>query len=404
MNIPVGTTQRGRGTLRFRPAHRLQLFVAAAVQWIGTGSGHAEDHVDYRYEFYGEEHGRIEVNTHSVYFEKKITDSIAAKGQFTYDGISGATPNGSPPQGTSTQVPLTRMQDTRLAGDLETDLRWGRQLLSPRLAYSTESDYESFGVSLSDAIDFNEKNTTLRLGVSHNFDSVLDLPEDTRTPRTWHDKDNTEGLIGVSQLLDPKTVFTADFTYGYETGFLNDPYRRVLFQGWLTVIPGQPLYITHSEVRPGERTKQVFQTTLTHFFDRVNGSAEVSYRFHHDSFDIFSHTAALTWHQKLGAHLILEPTFRFYEQSAAYFYFPQGVPGLSAIDGNTERTEFYSADYRLSHMFTLTYGIKVSVIIKDWLQLDAGYHRYEMYGRDNATSASAYPMANIVTAGFRLWF
>ncbi|MEY4917606.1 MAG: hypothetical protein RL616_1519, partial [Verrucomicrobiota bacterium] len=49
---------------------------------------------------------------------------------------------------------------------------------------------------------------------------------------------------------------------------------------------------------------------------------------------LHSHTAALTWHQKLGAHFILEPTFRFYEQSAAYFYFPQGVAGFSPIDGN----------------------------------------------------------------------
>jgi len=387
-----------------RPSYRLQLLIAAGVQWLGLGNGQAADHVDYRYEFYGEENGRIQVDTHSVYFEKKLTDAIAAKGELIYDGISGATPNGSPPHGTSTQVPLTTMHEIRRAGDLEMDLRWGRQTLSPRFAYSTESDYESYGVSLSDAIDFNEKNTTLRLGVSHNLDRVLDLPEDSRTPRAWHDKDSTEGLIGLSQLLDPKTVLTADFTYGSESGFLNDPYRRVLFRDWLTLIPGTPLYITHLEVRPNERTKQVVQTTLTHFFERMNGSGEISYRFHHDSFDVFSHTATLTWHQKLGAHLILEPTFRFYEQSAAYFYFPEGVPGLSPIDGNPDRPAFYSADYRLSHMITLTYGIKASIIVTDWLQLDAGYHRYEMYGRDSVTSESAYPMANIVTAGLRLWF
>lgn len=393
-------TKSGRGNTRTHATRWLQLAVAGVGQWLGAGLTHAEDHVDYRFEFYGEENGRIQVDTHTLYFEKKITDAIAAKGELVYDGISGATPNGSPPHAGFQQVPLAQMHDVRHAGSLEFDCRWGRQTLAPQIAYSKESDYESIGLSLNDAIDFNEKNTTLRFGVAHNFDKALD----NNSPRVYRNKDATQGLIGLTQLLDPKTVLSADFTYGSESGYLNDPYRSVLFQGWLTVIPGVPLYITYPEARPSERTKEVFQTTLTHFFDRVKGSAELSYRFHHDSYDIFSHTSAFTWHQKLGTHFILEPTFRFYEQSAAYFYSPQGVSGLSPIDEDPTRSPFYSADYRLSHMITLTYGLQASVIIKKWLQLDVGYHRYEMYGRDHVTFASAYPKANVVSAGLRIWF
>ena len=399
MRIPAGK-QFERGGFRARTRRWLQFAATVAVQWLGAGRSQAEDHIDYRFAFYGEENGRIQVDTHSLYFEKKLSEAITGRGELIYDGISGATPNGAPPRAGSDQVPLTQMHDVRHAGNLGIDWRAGRQTLSPQIAYSKESDYESIGLSINDAIDFNEKNTTLRLGVAHNFDKVLD----SNSPRVNRRKDSTEGLIGISQLLDPKTVFTADFTCGSESGYLSDPYRRVLFQGWLTVIPGVPLYITYPENRPSERTKQVFQTTLTRFFERVNGSAEFSYRFHHDSYDIFSHTAALTWHQKLGKHVILEPIFRFYEQSAASFYFPQGVPGLSPIDGNPDRSQFYSADYRLSRMITLTYGLQASIILKDWLQIDVGYDRYEMYGRDHVTSASAYPKANIVSAGLRVWF
>ncbi|MDB6034995.1 MAG: hypothetical protein JWM16_5333 [Verrucomicrobiales bacterium] len=375
--------------------------MATAVQGLATGRAQAEDQVGYRYEYYGEEHGRIQVDTHSVHFEKKVSDAIAAKGDLIYDGISGATPNGLPPSPGSTQVALTRLHDIRRAGDLGIDGRWGRQLLSPLVAYSRESDYESIGLSLNDAIDFNNKNTTLRLGVAHNFDRVLDFPEGAQ-PRRWQNKEATEGLIGISQLLGPKTVFTADFTYGAESGFLSDPYRNVLFRGWLVFGPN--FYIPHREVRPHDRTKEVFQTSLTHFFDRLDGSVEVTYRLHHDSYDVFSHTAAVAWHQKVGTHLILEPMFRFYEQSAAYFYFPEGVPGFSPADGDLTRPAVYSADYRLSHMFTLTYGMQATIILKDWLHLDMGYHRYEMHGLDHITAASAYPVANIVTAGLRLWF
>jgi hypothetical protein len=41
-------------------------------------------------------------------------------------------------------------------------------------------------------------------------------------------------------------------------------------------------------------------------------------------------------------------------------------------------------------------------IITDRLYLDLGYERYEMVGNDQKTAASAYPSANIYTAGFRL--
>jgi hypothetical protein len=43
------------------------------------------------------------------------------------------------------------------------------------------------------------------------------------------DKDSTEGIIGVSQLLSPKTIFNADFTLGNDSGYLSDPYRLAEF-------------------------------------------------------------------------------------------------------------------------------------------------------------------------------
>ena len=383
-----------------------QLIGTLVVYAVQSQWAHAADHVDYGFEFYKEEDGRTRVETHTLLFEKKITDSVAAKGELIYDCVSGATPTGLPAKPPSQQVPLTPdpINDNRYAGYLEFDWRMGRQVLSPQIAYSTESDYESIGISLNDSIDFNQKNTTVRFGVSHNFDRVLDKPLDPRELRVWHDKDSTEGIIGISQLLDPKTVFTADFTFGTESGYLNDPYRWVMFRGWLLVPPVGQLYIPGLEARPTERTKEVLQTTITHFFDRVNGSAELSYRFYHDSYDIFGQTAALTWYQKVGEHLILEPTFRFYEQSAAYFYYPEGVAGYLDTIPDPERPTYYSADYRLSHMITYTYGMQAVVILKDWLQFNVGYNRYTMYGRDDITSASAYPKANIATIGFRLWF
>ena len=139
------------------------------------------------------------INTHSVLFEKKIMEALTANGELIYDGISGATPTGA---GRNT----TELRDIRRA--LNFGLGWnvGRQILSPSFAYSKESDYESYGIALNDAIDFNDKNTTLRLGISHDFDQALDFPRNG-SPRQWRNKEKSQALLGVSQLLDRKDRF-----------------------------------------------------------------------------------------------------------------------------------------------------------------------------------------------------
>ena len=372
-----------------------RLGVALALHSLLSGKARGEDHADYRFGLYREEDERIEVNTHSALFEKKVTDGLATKGEFVYDSISGATPTGSLPRPGSSSVPLEQMSDIRRAGNLELDWRIGRNTFSPQASYSKESDYESIGISLGDAIEFNQKNTKLRLGVAHSFDKVE--PDFFTSSRN---KDSTDALVGISQLLSPKTIFSADFTYGYASGYLSDPYKVIDFEGW---VPFFGYGLPHPENRPAHRSREVLLLTLTQSIEQMKASAEVLYRFHHDSFGVVSHTAGFTWNQKIGSRVTISPAFRFYEQSAADFYY-LSVPGFTPNDGNPARPEHYSADYRLSHMMTLTYGVQLTARVTDWLQLDAGYQRYDMSRLDGETPDSAYPTANIFNIGLRVWF
>jgi hypothetical protein len=65
---------------------------------------------------------------------------------------------------------------------------------------------------------------------------------------------------------------------------------------------------------------------------------------------------------------------------------------------------YYSADYRLSEMNTYTYGVQVEAKITDLIGVTVTYKRYRMVGTDGVTLESAYPNANIITAGLNLWF
>ena len=100
-----------------------------------------------------------------------------------------------------------------------------------------------------------------------------------------------------------------------------------------------------------------------------------------------------------GDHVVVSPFFRFHHQSEADFYAPQFVGDPFFPDGvNWDDQGFpgggsappfpesYSSDYRLSRLDTYTYGLSVTVKIKDRVSLDAAYKRYVMEGRDGVTS------------------
>jgi len=391
----------GRGAILrhgvFRLRSWLSLWLMLALELLLGQRVRGENHVDYRYDNYQEDDGRIHVRTHSALLEMSLRDSLSLNAEFVYDAISGATPTGGPPPAGSNQVPLARMEDERWAGNLSLPVRWGRHTTTPQFAYSLEGDYESVGLSLNHTVDFNDKNTTLALGLAFTHDTIM--------PDFWFgDKEYKNGgdfLVGLTQLLGPKTFVTANLTFGTAHGYLADPYKGFRFTGYpdpTTLFP---------ENRPDHRTKQIGFFSLTHFVTPLKGSAELSYRLYHDSYGILSHTVAVSWFQKLGKHVVISPLFRFMDQSEADFYAVQrpGDPQLPPGDPFfVPIPKYYSADYRLSALQTFTYGISVTFKIKERVSLDLSYQRYDMLGKDSITSASAYPKANTISGGVRVWF
>jgi len=291
------------------------------------------------------------------------------------------------------------MEDARYAGALEFPVRWGgRHTTTPQISYSEESDYQSTGFALNHSIDFNEKNTTLNVGLARNFDQASGTFQ-----REFRHKETWDLLVGINQILGPHTHFTANLTFGYSDGYLSDPYKGVYFS-FLYPDPALNFFPdTIAEVRPGHRFKQIFHASVTHFFERVQGSAEGSLRLYHDDFGITSPTAGIAWHQKLGDKWTVSPFFRYYYQTAADFYGTQFTgdplflggtraafagPSFMAFEGDPGFPDpadpayqivsvpagprYYSADYRLSEVQSFTYGIDVHWRPCDRFSADVG--------------------------------
>ncbi len=367
----------------------------------------AEDQVGFRFETYKENGGRIGVETDSMLFELYPKSWLTLQGEGVYDAISGFTPTGAPPPSTinfipdqngnppagsaSTSVPLSHMEDERWAGSLGATFSYKQQRITPQFSYSEESDYVSRGAALNYAVDFNDKNTTLNLGWSHDWDRVLP----NGFLHTEESKQSDDILVGVNQLLGPKTVLTVNFTYGHASGYLNDQYKGVLFDNEPQGDPSSPAL--EPENRPGERDRYIGYVSVTRAVAEFNASAELSYRLSHDSYGITANTVQFAWFQKLGKHVVLSPMVRYYRQNAADFY-------ATRFPDYDTRPAHYSADYRLSEFESFAVGLSLNWKIRDWLSVDAAYQRYAMSGLDGVTSQTAYPSANVFTIGARVWF
>jgi hypothetical protein len=289
----------------------------------------------------------------------------------------------------NTSVPLTHMEDHRDAFGFQLPITLGRNLITPSFAHSAESDYISFSGALNYSFSFNDKNTIVSTGWALNKDSVRN------DVMVWVPKTTDDVFLGLVQLFGPKAYLTVNAALGFEDGYLADPYRGVMFANQLQFDPADAAL--YPEKRPSHRNTELLYASWTQFITPANGSAEFSYRLFHDSYGIFANTAAITWNQKIGKHLVISPMFRYYVQNAANFY------GVIFPDSNYKPT-FYSADYRLSEMETFTTGVTITWRVAKYLSLNAGYSRFIMRGLDGVTSESAYPSANVFSLGGSVYF
>ena len=388
--MPISTVPR----LHFpRPAARE--FLLSALLLLASPRARAEGTVSYKYADYRESGGRVAVETQTALIEQTLGTDLRLKLEGVLDAIAGATPTGQPAPA-SGQVPLSKLDDRRKAWNAEFSRQFPRLNVSAGFANSRESDYVSNGWSLNTLTDFNQKNTTLLAGVAGTDDDVKVFFQAPYVKKRGHDF-----IVGLTQLLDPRTSVTLNLTYGRSRGYLSDPYKLV--QKNVELLPGLFLTQTFRENRPDNREKWIVLAAGNHSFTELHGALDASYRFYHDTFGTAAHTLELAWFQRLGEKFILRPGLRLYSQSAAdFYYYNLDRTSIIPIRNPLPSGPHYSSDFRVSSLRSENYGVKAIWEPAPWLQLDAALERYDMHGRDGVTPASAYVRATIVTLGAKI--
>jgi hypothetical protein len=229
--------------------------------------------------------------------------------------------------------------------------------------FSYEDDFLSGSVNASIAHDFNQKNTTLSFGVSEESDLLHPIggapvpgSDYLLFEKTGHKSKNGVGLLlGLTQVMNRRWLAELNLSVDRFTGYLNDPYKII------SVIDGSGgttgyLY----ENRPDARTRR--SAYLENRIGWNQASAALSLRYMTDDWGVHSETAQLRvrrWVDEKNHYV--EPTLRWYRQSAADFYTPW-ISSAAAQDPT-----YASSDSRLGAFRALTYGVKYGMKLDDKL-------------------------------------
>lgn len=399
------------GALLGAPPAAAQSDGAAANAYDQTASELGTVVADTALLVYQEDDDRVRAVEASSSITWNAASGAVVSGRFTYDALTGATPNGGvrsrypqtfyPPSKTPIgdgevgtnpdtqtgasgrytvapgQLPVDKgFKDHREAFDLGVTLPLEDGLkLGVGGAASFETDYTSWSARASLAKDLWGKNTTLSLGINFEHDTVRPFTGIPRAQSFMGDqivarsrtKRVASLVAGVTQVISPTWLVQLNYSFGVSRGYLTDPYKVFTL---IDSDTGDPFYTIYEE-RPGVRRRSsIYGATK---FALGSAVIDGSVRWYHDSWGITAMTYTLSQHAPLGRAAYVEPGLRFYRQTAARFFAP-----FLGVDVPSPR--YVSADSRLSRFHAWTFSLKAGAQLTSRLEIYGVFERYVQQG------------------------
>ncbi|MDO9103466.1 MAG: DUF3570 domain-containing protein [Methylovulum sp.] len=310
--------------------------------------------------------------------------------------------------------------ETRKQGDFKLGYEWDEAALDLGGGISVENDYESRFGNINGRWDFNQKQTSLNLGLSYTnsdtsaildhdstsyifnttYSNILDTAfsdqiEQAGALKILHgNREDWGTALGLTQVLNKDALVETSLAYTRSTGYMENPYKvmTVVF-----VDPDQQgKYLTGMvrallEQRPDERNQMTLGGRYIQHIGMLDAALHLDYRFFHDDWGIDAHTFEADWVQPVGNTWTVTPRVRYYSQSAADFYAPYLLSKQAFSKGVFDKTTGisstvffdpqqlpanFSSDQRLSGYGALSGGVTVNKQFSKAVSLEAGFEYY----------------------------
>jgi hypothetical protein len=247
-----------------------------------------------------------------------------------------------------------------------------------RLGYSRsqENDYLSQTFLVGGSLDLFQRNTTLSLSLAHMADAST--PVWTRGVTRLLETNGFD--LGATQVLTRKAQARLVFSYADAEGYLSDPYAFIQIGNQT----GNPMPAR----QPGSRQRMDVSAAFKQDLGwRTSG--ELGYRYYQDSWGVYAHTVDLGVTKQVGDWM-LEPSYRYYTQSQAFFF-------RNFYEVNQP---YITRDLKLAAFSTQLLGLELTGKLTENLTLHARYSHflradsldYSLYYANGPSSADLWQL------------
>ena len=230
---------------------------------------------------------------------------------------------------------------------------------------SSESDYFAQMVSFGWDRDLQRDNLNLAAGLSYGWDRIEPLADDGATAAAAS-RNTLHGSLVATRILDPRTTLRVGLEFDRVEGQQHDPYRSVNAGGAIV-----------RERHPDERLRRDLFVRATRWLGN-RSSLKADFRLYGDDWEVGSTTWGLRLSQYVTDELVIAYRYRYYTQTAAWFY-SDDYDLADGIDG------YRTGDYRLGDFGAHLFGGRITwtpgALARRWRFLDdvelaLGFERY----------------------------
>ena len=274
--------------------------------------------------------GGVTADGPALLVRKSLADKVSLSGSYYVDAVSNAS--------IDVVTTASPFKETRKAYDLGVDYAYRDSLMSLGVYRSKEPDYQADSFSLDVAQEVFGNMTTIALGYTRGVDKVLKSNEPSFADNAKH----WQYRLGVTQVLTPRMLASANLEVVSDDGFLGNPYRVARVFG-----------TTVAERMPRTRTSRAVKFRVIGDLGDRN-AARAEYRYFWDTWDIKAHTLEAGYSRYVGSDWLADGFTRFYKQSSALFY----------SNNATSETLYVSRNRQLSAFRSFGLGGKLSYVAK----------------------------------------
>lgn len=202
----------------------------------------------------------------------------------------------------------------------------GPWMLGALFLYSTETDYQSRVLSASVGREFLQRSMTLTFGYGYQFDRIFRIFDGTGRRLPWCGgaiepmcSGGGAGVgsnllqvhrfsLGYAHALHRTVLLGTQVEYENARGPQDNPYR------------GEQIPNVLFETHPLKRNRIAITPELWWHIPQAHMTLEPRYRFYADDWDVVAHAPELRVHFRVVRHLRVRLRYRFYTQSAAFFW------------------------------------------------------------------------------------